>query len=75
MSVYFYPLITKPIIVDGPGDYLTRCGERVSISSVSTKHDFGCRGQYLACGTAERWHKSGRIMATSETANDIVSRA
>lgn len=75
MSIYFIPLFILPEIVDGPGEYLTRCGDRVTIDRASTRHDFGCVGSYALCGTAERWHKTGRIFATSETRNDIVQRA
>ena len=42
--------------------------------NTSLVHDFNCVGQYASSGIAERWHKTGRIMATSETANDIVKR-
>jgi hypothetical protein len=71
---YFAPLVTKPAIITSPGDYVTRGGEIVTIKQVSKRHDFGCCGAY-ASGAAERWHKSGRIMATSETGNDILRRA
>ncbi|KKN85114.1 hypothetical protein LCGC14_0282830 [marine sediment metagenome] len=75
MSIYIIPLIFLPSIVVAPGEYLTRSGERVTVQQSSTKHDFGCNGLYVSCGTSERWHKSGRILATSETMNDIVTRA
>lgn len=74
MSAYFVPLIALPDIIDGPGDYLTRCGEQVTVVAASTRHDYGCAGSYVKCGTAENWHKSGRTLATSETHNDIVRR-
>ena len=75
MSVYFIPLFTLPDIIDAPGEYLTRGGDRVMIDRASTRHDYGCVGSYVACGTADKWHKSGRILATSETRNDIVQKA
>lgn len=75
MSVYFIPLFTLPDIIDAPGEYLTRGGDRVMIDCASTRHNYGCVGSYLVCGTAEKWHKSGRILATSETRNDIVCKA
>jgi hypothetical protein len=75
MSVYFIPLFTLPDIIDAPGEYLTRGGDRVMIDRASTRHDYGCVGSYVACGTAEKWHKSGRILATSETRNDVVGKA
>jgi hypothetical protein len=74
-SGYFAPLVTLPDIVTVPGEYFTRKGERVVVTKVSTHHDLNCVGAYVDCGTAERWHKSGRIRATSETLNDIVRRA
>jgi len=74
MSAYFAPLVAAPTIIDKPGQYVTRCGETVSIHRVSAKHDFGCRGTYQN-GIAEGWHRSGRIMACRETANDVVGHA
>ena len=70
-SLYFIPLFSKQTIVSNPGEYLTRSGEVVTISNVSTKHDFGCVGFYPN-GICERWHKSGRIHAGIECGNDIV---
>lgn len=70
-SAYFVPLVFLPVIIDKPGQYLTRCGETVTVHMVSTRHDFGCRGTY-SNGTAEGWHRSGRILADRETENDIV---
>lgn len=74
MTTYFIPLFSLPAIVNEPGEYLTRGGERVMVERVSARHDFNCVGQYASSSIAERWHKTGRIMATSETANDIVKR-
>lgn len=73
--MYFVPVLSKPTTVTAPGDYLTRNGDRVHVEQVSKHHDFGCTGHYKECGTREGWHKSGRILATSETPNDIVSPA
>ncbi len=75
MSVYFIPLFSLPVIINEPGEYLTRGGDRVTIDRASTRHEFGCVGSYVACGTAEKWHMSGRILATSQTQNDIVRKA
>lgn len=75
MSLYVYPLIFLPVVIDGPGDYLTRGGERVAISHASTRHDFQCTGSYSTCGTNDGWHKSGRLFAGPESRNDIVARA
>lgn len=71
---YFAPLVTLPVIITEPGAYFTRYGEKVSITSVSNRHDFGCYGHYPD-GTHERWHKSGRIFAGSLSENDILSKA
>lgn len=74
MTTYFIPLFSLPAIVVEPGHYLTRAGESVQVERISSRHDFNCIGRYSSSGTAERWHKTGRIMATSETVNDIVKR-
>ena len=71
-SGYFLPLLGLPTIVTGPGTYLTRNGATVTIESASARNDLRCYGHYSS-GVREGWHKSGRILATSETANDIVS--
>lgn len=78
---YFAPLVVLPRIVTEPGPYVTRQGEEVAVESIREAIDgsrlwwgFGCRGEY-SNGIAESWHTSGRIRATSETANDIVRRA
>lgn len=71
-SAYFAPLVTLPTVIDGPGAYVTRCGETVLIDAASSKHCFGCRGVYENGGIADSWHRSGRILASRETANDIV---
>lgn len=75
MSLYFYPLMFLKVIIDAPGDYLTRGGNRVTVVKASTRNDSGCNGFYTACKTPEHWHKSGRIFASRETQNDIVQRA
>lgn len=73
-SAYWLPFVFFPEIIKEPGTYLTRCGERVTIEKVSTRHDYGCRGQY-STGETEGWHKSGRIFPARETKNDIVALA
>lgn len=70
-SAYF----SSFILLDGPGEYLTRGGERVTIDQASTRHDFGCSGRYSGCNTQDHWHKSGRLSASSQSKNDIVARA
>lgn len=71
---YFAPLVNLPVLITTPGDYRTRSGELVSIETVSERHDFRCTGRYVS-GPVDCWHKSGRLLATSETANDIVQAA
>lgn len=72
-SAYFASMVVLPVIIDGPGPYVTRCGERVEITQSSTRHDFGCIGTYN-CDTRERWHKSGRLFSGKETINDVVAK-
>ena len=72
-SSYFASLVTQPVVIDGPGYYVTRSGEVVTVTKSSRKHDFGCVGAY-GNDVAESWHKSGRILASRETANDVVAR-
>jgi len=73
-SAYFAPLVTVSTVINAPGMYVTRCGEVVTIHAVSSRHDFGCHGAYPN-GTAESWHRSGRLFASQETTNDIVAPA
>jgi hypothetical protein len=67
------PLVVLPTIIDGPGRYVTRCGEAVEVTNVTNYHYK--RGRYLACGTPEIWHNSGRIFAGQLSNNDIISKA
>lgn len=70
---YFASLVVRPTVISGPGKYVTRCGEIVEIVQSSHRHDYGCAGTY-SNRTTERWHKSGRLFASRETANDVVAR-
>lgn len=72
-AAYFAPFVVLPTVIDGPGQYVTRCGEIVEISQASNRHDFGCAGAY-SNSVGERWHKSGRLFASRETVNDVVAR-
>lgn len=75
-SAYFAPLVIMPDIITGPGKYVTRRGETVTITDHSTRGDrFGSYGTYDDCGTQDRWHRSGRTSAAQETKNDIIARA
>ena len=69
---YFSPLL--PTIITGPGRYFTRCGEVVTVLSVTGKSLYSCIGAY-ANGTRESWHKSGRIFPATDTTNDIIGTA
>jgi hypothetical protein len=71
-AAYFAPLVVLPIIIDAPGRYVTRAGDIVTIEHIAAGFRFVCSGRYDRCGTHERWHRSGRVLATSETPNDIV---
>lgn len=73
-AAWFCAFLLKPDVIDNPGKYVTRCGEVVEVDVVSKKHDFKCRGKY-SCGTAEGWHKSGRLYFGQECDNDIVGKA
>ncbi|MFL1449187.1 hypothetical protein ACI77O_12400 [Pseudomonas tritici] len=75
MSLFNYPLIFLPVVITEPGEYLTRCGDTVTVATVSDRHDLNNKGSYNACGTDDSWHKSGRILGSRETANDIICRA
>lgn len=70
----FKSLCVLPTIVIGPGQYITRCGEVVTVTVASGRYPCGCSGSY-ANGVVERWHQSGRIYEGRFTANDIVARA
>lgn len=74
-SAAYAGLVTKPVVITEPGDYLTRCGERVTITRASDRHDHGCHGRYLPNGPDDRWHKSGRLYFGMTSDNDIISKA
>ncbi|MBW4656636.1 MAG: hypothetical protein KME20_26870 [Kaiparowitsia implicata GSE-PSE-MK54-09C] len=70
-KAYFASLVLLPTIVTGPGNYVTRAGEIVTIETSTRWRDFACRGTYPN-GVADGWHRSGRLYAGIECANDIV---
>lgn len=72
-SAYYASLVCLPDIIDEPGEYETRCGESVQITETSRRHDHNCVGTYSNM-VLEHWHKSGRIYAGKETANDVVAK-
>jgi hypothetical protein len=74
MSAYFAPLVTLPVIIDAPGQYLTRCGEIVTVRRTSMRNGFECTGEYSS-GVVEAWHRSGRLYSSLTSRNDIVAKA
>ena len=73
-SAYFASMVTLPIVIDGPGRYVTRGGEIVTIETVGRNHAFNCYGAY-ANGVRDSWHRSGRLFASITSSNDIVGAA
>lgn len=71
---WFAAFVVLPVVITGPGQYVTRSGEVVTVAQASSRHAFECRGAY-SDGVSEAWHKSGRLLFGSETANDIVRAA
>ena len=69
----FASLVTLPVVIDAPGAYLTRGGERVEIFHVVSRHAFACRGRY-SCGVNDQWHPSGRLYFGTLSNNDVVSK-
>ena len=74
---YFAPLVLLPTVITEAGNYVTRCGETVTIERSSAKHDFGNRGFYANAEgrVTDSWHRSGRVNASRESNNDVVGRA
>lgn len=72
-DAYFAPLVLLPQVIKGPGQYLTRGGEIVTLTKVSDKNVFGNFGTYPS-GEVDAWHRSGRLFAGQESQNDIVSK-
>lgn len=69
-----------PVVVTGPGDYVTRNGRRVAIREIGGKGTFNAkgavyrefRGRVVARGL-DIWHISGCYRAVGEHGLDIVS--
>ena len=66
--------ITMPRIITGPGQYITRGGETITIDSMLDCRFYGAVGRY-SCGTNEKWGISGRIFAGMTSNNDVVRPA
>ena len=85
MTQVITPLNELPVVIDAPGDYVTRGGNRVTIRQVRDATpgttSFGAvgsvwkerRGVTRARGN-DIWHISGRHMVLRESALDIVGR-
>jgi hypothetical protein len=71
-----YPHYLLPVLVEKPGDYLTRSGETVHVKEVVGRGIFTARvfGQY-ADETREEWRTSGRIFQDTLSPHDIVAPA
>lgn len=71
-----------PVVVTGPGDYVTRNGRRVAIREIGGKGTFNARGavyrefrgRVVARGL-DIWHVSGRYRSLGEHGLDIVGPA
>lgn len=70
-----------PTIIDGPGEYRTRGGDRVTIHDVDGGGTFSARGSRWTMFRGKVrphvygiWHRSGRHMPLNEVLNDIVSK-
>lgn len=79
------PLSTLPVIIDGPGEYVTRGGGRVSIREVAPASSgnaaFNARGAMwrtvkgiTRARGVDVWHVSGRYLVLREDERDIVGR-
>lgn len=68
-----------PVIIEAPGDYLTRDGRRVTIHEIKGPSTFSAkghlwrmfRGKYVP-KNYDIWHVSGRYKAVGESPEDII---
>lgn len=76
------PLADLPVIIDAPGEYVTRLGKKVTIHAIHGPGFFEAKGSVWK--TANKmgnnpqysiWHVSGRHMPLAETTRDIVGKA
>lgn len=70
-------LLSKPRIIVGPGQYVTRSGEIVTVKSIElpwVRRFYGAVGHYPN-GTQEKWDVSGRCLPLTLTDNDVVRAA
>jgi len=85
------PLLNNlPQVIDGPGEYATRAGKRVTVFSVDARgysYAGGTETRFAAKGSPwvmfrgklrprgyDIWHLSGRHSVMTETPRDIVGR-
>lgn len=66
-------IFAMPDIITEPGQYKTREGATVTVTRINKMRRFGCVGHYEG-GLIENWHRSGRILESRETTNDIVEK-
>lgn len=71
---FLVPLVSLPVVIANVGKYITRNGEVVDVSVVSSNQDLGCKGTYSS-GQTEGWHRSGRLYSSKQSTNDIVQAA
>ncbi|AIZ94966.1 hypothetical protein BIZ95_gp34 [Pseudomonas phage vB_PaeP_MAG4] len=73
-----------PVLIDRPGNYVTRDGSRVVIFTVTERPEgysmmtFDARGSYTRVNNTakpECWHISGRLHAFREHPKDVVAKA
>lgn len=84
MADRYAPLNDLPTVVTGPGEYVNRAGDRVTVHAVAAEGEEGTtafrvkgatwrmyRGKYRAKGYTI-WHVSGRGFPMREADTDIV---
>jgi len=65
--------VVLPTIITETGDYLTRGGEVVNITSIVPYSAYGATGTYH-CNIIDHWDVSGRLYPNMISDNDIVER-
>lgn len=68
-----------PVIITGPGEYVSRNGKRVTIREISGPSTFAAKGHVWRMFRGKErprdndiWHVSGRYQAVGERGKDIV---
>jgi len=77
-----YEIVQLPIVIDGPGEYLTRGGGHVLIHDIDGRGTFSCRGSFYRMYRGKYrpkdfglWHHSGRYRPLAEHSRDIIGKA